>query len=141
VVRHATGDDDIDLGEAVAAGAHAQPDLAIVNQQVGTRSQGVENLRMRQAHAMPVTWLVAEIEPERPARLEIEATVRESADAQLGPLPVQQHDDEPAGLALDVADQPVARSVVGMAAMTAVEPEHVGTGLEHGLDRGPVRTG
>ena len=50
-VRNQAGDDDFGLGEILAAGFHAQPQVAVVHQQRRARFQGGEDLGMGQADA------------------------------------------------------------------------------------------
>jgi hypothetical protein len=102
-LREGTTGDDARGREVGSAGLHAQANLAVVDQQIGARFQRGEDLRMRQAHAPLVARRGIEVETERGARLQSNRTVGEGADAQFGPLQVEQHAYRPAGGARDPA--------------------------------------
>jgi hypothetical protein len=93
---------------------------------------------MRQAHAPLVARRGIEVEAERGARLQADRTGGEGADAQLGPLQVEQHADRPAGLALDTADEFQPFLVLGVGAVAEVQAEDVRAGVEQGADGGEV---
>jgi hypothetical protein len=127
--------------EVGPAGLDAQPNLAVVDQQVGVGLQGREDLRMRQAHASLVAWRGIEVQTEGGARLQPDRAGGEGADTQLRPLQVEQHADRPAGLALHLADEVQPLAMLGVGTVAEVQAEHIRTGIEQRADGGEIRAG
>ena len=97
---------------------------------------------MRQARAPLVARCSVQVQPERLAWHQHNRAVGKRAHAQFGALQVSQDADRAAGLLLQRAQCLEALTVVSMAAMAEVEPEHVNTGHEqpaHGLRVGAGR--
>ncbi len=141
VVGHLAAGDDLAIGMLRTAIRHPQAYPTVVDQQMMARLQGGEDFRMRQARPLPVARRFIQIQPEAFAGLQVHRPVREAPDPQLGPLQIHHHPDRPALPGLYRADGLQPLTVLVMAAVAEVEPEHVGAGLGQGADGFGVRTG
>jgi hypothetical protein len=141
-VRERAAGDHRGLERIVGHRGHAQPDPAVVEQQLGVRRGRPEDLGMRQADPALVARRGVTIEPEPLARGQLDPALLKPADPQLGPLQVDQDRDRPSGLLLDRAHGPIALGVLIVGAVRQVQAEGVGAGLEQAadpLDRGAGR--
>ena len=93
---------------------------------------------MRQRYPLGGARGMVEIEVHAVARGQGQG-LDKPADPQLRALQVGQHPDRPADLALDAANEVVARPMFGMAAVAEIEAEHVRSGIDQGADGRGVR--
>ncbi len=80
VVRQRAADQDLSVGEIAAAVADLEAQLAVIEQQLGSRLQRIEDLGMRQRRTLPIARGRIEVEAKMRAGLEFDAAVREIAD-------------------------------------------------------------
>ena len=90
---------------------------------------------MRELDPLIVAGGVIEVEPEAASFPQVDPSLAEAADAQLGPLEIEQGRDRAAGSAFQTADGCQALAVLFDRAVAEVEPEHVGAGDEEVPDR------
>ena len=133
-VRQPAADHHLGVEIFGAAADDAEAELAVVEQQRRTLAGGVDDLGMRQAHAMLVARRLVEVEPQPRAVLEHHVAGGEGADPELRALQVGEHADRAADLLLETADRIEAGRVVGVRAVREVQPEHVDAGDEQPLD-------
>jgi hypothetical protein len=139
-VRERPAGDHPRVGEVGAAVLDGEPDLAVVQQQVTAWRERGEDLGVRQPRPTQVAGPVVEVEAEGRPGLQPDRAGGEGSDPELRALQVEQHADRPAHRPLHVADRLEPGSVVVVAAVAEVQPEHVGPGLEQAADRLRRRT-
>jgi putative ABC transport system substrate-binding protein len=133
--------EDAEAGALMAFGINLKPQLAVVEQQIGARRQGRENLRMRQRHALPVSRHSLQIEPEPVSGAQFNRAIRKRADAQLRPLQIHHDSDRTAHISLDVPDRLKTLPVILVISMAEIQPEHIDACVEQGSDHRRRRTG
>ena len=134
VIRDLAADPHPRAGEIRTAYLDFEPDLAVVDEEVCPRLQGVEDLGMGKRDPFRTSGRRIEIEGEGAAFFEDRASTLELPDPELRPLQVEQHPDGASGGGFDLADRLEAPAVVVVAAVAEVEPEHVDPGGEQRPD-------
>ena len=119
---------------------HHEAHPAVVEQQLGARLQHGIDLRVGQADMAGIARGRIEIEPKRLADRQLDPTLPEAADSELGPLQVGDDSDRPPGGLFHDADRPVALGVLLVAAVGEVEAERVRTRFVQGAHRARARS-
>ena len=119
--------------------AHAQ--LAVVEQQHVPRLDGLEDLRVRQEHALRRARLLGAVEAEDGAVVDEHAAAGEFADAELRPLQVGQHADRVAMALGDPTHGILQRARRLVRGMAHVDAEHVDAREEQAFDHFRGRRG
>src|SRR3546814_12288329 len=100
------------LREVRAEPVDAQAQLAVVDQQIGSRFQRREDFRMRQCGAFGASFGRIQVQAQRCSRHEGGAASSQVADAQFVALQVRQHAERGSGLFFVFTGCPQALSVV-----------------------------
>ncbi len=138
-VADRAGDLDHRVDRVAGVRDDAQPHLAIVDQQQPIGLGRLEDLWMRQRHALDGARRLVHVEPEILALLQLDGPLRHRAQSQLGALQVHQDGDRVLVLLLQRTQQLDPLLVVLRRAVAEVEAEDVGAGLEQFLQ--PFRAG
>ena len=108
------------FGEPSAACLDAKPDLAVIDEQIGPRTQRLKDFGMRQRRAASVPGLLVEINAEGFAGLKPDRALGESAQPQLWALQIGKDTYRASRGALDFADHGEAVFVILMGPVAEV---------------------
>ncbi len=129
------------LGVFGAAPFGLQPHFAVIDEQFGAGFEGLEDFGMRQRRAVLVSGPAVEIQAKaRPGR-EFDRALGKSAEPQFWSLQIGKDPDRAPGIALHLADRLQPGQMVGVGAVTEIEPEHVDPGVKQTPDLFRARTG
>src|SRR5712692_10339040 len=85
---------------------------------------------MRQGGTQLIAGCRIEVEAKAGARYQLGLAAGEIADPELWALQVGEDADRPPGIALDPPDVLEQLTLLGVAAMAEIEPEHIDPGIE-----------
>jgi hypothetical protein len=133
-VRKCSANQAQSVGELGTAGFNAKPNLAVIDEQFGTRAQRIEDFGMRQWRTASVAALLAEVEAKAIAGPQLDPALGEGTEPELWTLQISKNADRAPRRALDRADRCEPGLVILVRPVAEIEPEYVYAGFEQITD-------